>query len=73
MSKGVKILFVILYNDKFIYNDLKNYILFRLMTIKHLVISGGGPIMFQIISAIQELERKEYLNMKNIFCHQINM
>jgi len=36
------------------------------MTIKHLVISGGGPILFQITSAIQELERKEYLNMKNI-------
>lgn len=36
------------------------------MTIKHLVISGGGPVMFQIISAIQELERKEYLYMKNI-------
>lgn len=36
------------------------------MTIKHLVISGGGPIMIQIISSIQELERKEYLNMKNI-------
>jgi predicted acylesterase/phospholipase RssA len=36
------------------------------MTIKHLVISGGGPIMLQIISAIQELERKEYLNMDNI-------
>jgi len=36
------------------------------MTIKHLVISGGGPIIFQIISAIQELERKDYLNMKNI-------
>jgi len=36
------------------------------MPIKHLVISGGGPIMLQIISAIQELERKEYLNMKNI-------
>ena len=36
------------------------------MTIKHLVISGGGPIMIQIISAIQELERKEFLNMKNI-------
>ena len=36
------------------------------MTIKHLVISGGGPIMLQILSAIQELERKEYLNMKNI-------
>jgi predicted acylesterase/phospholipase RssA len=36
------------------------------MTIKHLVISGGGPIMLQILSAIQELERNEYLNMKNI-------
>lgn len=36
------------------------------MTIKHLVISGGGPIMIQILSAVQELERKEYLNMKNI-------
>lgn len=36
------------------------------MTIKHLVISGGGPIMIQILSTIQELERKEYLNMKNI-------
>ena len=37
-----------------------------IMTIKHLVISGGGPIMIQILSAIQELERKEYLNRKNI-------
>lgn len=36
------------------------------MTIKHLVISGGGPIMIQILSAIQELEKKEYLNMDNI-------
>jgi len=36
------------------------------MTIKHLVISGGGPIMIQILSTIQELERKEYLNMENI-------
>jgi predicted acylesterase/phospholipase RssA len=36
------------------------------MTIKHLVISGGGPIMIQILSAIQELEKKEYLNMQNI-------
>jgi predicted acylesterase/phospholipase RssA len=36
------------------------------MTIKHLVISGGGPIMIQIMSAIQELERKGYLNTKNI-------
>jgi NTE family protein len=37
-----------------------------IMTIKHLVISGGGPIMIQILSAIQELERKEYFNRKNI-------
>lgn len=36
------------------------------MTIKHLVISGGGPIMIQIMSAIQELERKEFLKMQNI-------
>lgn len=36
------------------------------MTIKHLIISGGGPILFQIVSAIQELEKNKYLNMKNI-------
>jgi predicted acylesterase/phospholipase RssA len=36
------------------------------MTIKHLVFSGGGPIMIQILAAIQELEKKEYLNMNNI-------
>ncbi len=36
------------------------------MTIKHLVISGGGPIMIQILAAIQELEKKDYLSMKNI-------
>lgn len=36
------------------------------MTIKHLVISGGGPIMFQILSAIQELEKNNFLDMKNI-------
>lgn len=36
------------------------------MTIKHLIISGGGPIMVQILSTIQELERKEYLNMNEI-------
>lgn len=36
------------------------------MTIKHLVISGGGPIMLQILSAIQELEKNNYLNMNNI-------
>ena len=36
------------------------------MTIKHLVISGGGPIMIQILSAIQELEEKKFLDTKNI-------
>jgi predicted acylesterase/phospholipase RssA len=36
------------------------------MTIKHLVISGGGPIMIQILSAIQELENKKYFNMNEI-------
>ena len=36
------------------------------MTIKHLVISGGGPIIIQILSAIQDLEKKNYLNMNDI-------
>jgi predicted acylesterase/phospholipase RssA len=36
------------------------------MTIKHLVISGGGPIIIQILSAIQEIEKKNYLNMNDI-------
>ena len=36
------------------------------MTIKHLVISGGGPIMIQILGAIQKLEEKQFLNMKQI-------
>jgi predicted acylesterase/phospholipase RssA len=36
------------------------------MTLKHLVISGGGPIMIQFISAIQHLEKNEVVNMKNI-------
>lgn len=36
------------------------------MTIKHLVISGGGPIMIQILSAIQHLEKNTYLNMNDI-------
>jgi predicted acylesterase/phospholipase RssA len=36
------------------------------MTIKHLVISGGGPIMVQVLGAIQHLEKSEFLNIKNI-------
>lgn len=36
------------------------------MTIKHLVISGGGPIMVQVLGAIQHLEKSDFLNIKNI-------
>ena len=36
------------------------------MTIKHLVISGGGPIMIQILGAIQYLEKNEIFDTKNI-------
>lgn len=36
------------------------------MTIKHLVISGGGPIMIQILAAIQHLEENHFIDMKNI-------
>jgi predicted acylesterase/phospholipase RssA len=36
------------------------------MTIKHLVLSGGGPIMIQILAAIQELESNKYLHRNNI-------
>jgi len=38
----------------------------RRMTIKHLVFSGGGPIMIQILAALQELEAKDFLHMSNI-------
>lgn len=36
------------------------------MTIKHLVISGGGPIMVQVLGAIQHLEEKHFISMNNI-------
>jgi predicted acylesterase/phospholipase RssA len=36
------------------------------MTIKHLVISGGGPVLIQYLSGIQELEKNNYLNMNDI-------
>jgi len=36
------------------------------MTIKHLVISGGGPIMVLVLGAIQHLEQNNYVDMKNI-------
>jgi NTE family protein len=34
--------------------------------IKNLVISGGGPIMLQILGAIQYLEENNFIDMKNI-------
>jgi len=36
------------------------------MTIKHLVISGGGPIMIQILGAIQHFEERKYINIDEI-------
>ena len=36
------------------------------MTIKHLVLSGGGPIMINMLSAIQELEKEQFLNINDI-------
>jgi predicted acylesterase/phospholipase RssA len=36
------------------------------MTIKHLVISGGGPIMVQVLGAIQHLEQNNFVTMDNI-------
>jgi predicted acylesterase/phospholipase RssA len=36
------------------------------MTIKHLVISGGGPIMVQVLGAIQHLEKNKFLNLADI-------
>jgi predicted acylesterase/phospholipase RssA len=36
------------------------------MTIKHLVISGGGPTFVQVLGAIQQLEKLGFVDMKNI-------
>ena len=36
------------------------------MTIKHLVISGGGPTLVQVLGAIQHLETNNFLNMSDI-------
>lgn len=36
------------------------------MTIKHLVISGGGPIMIQTLGAIQHLTEHDFFNIKEI-------
>jgi predicted acylesterase/phospholipase RssA len=34
--------------------------------IKHLVISGGGPIMVQVLGAVQQLEKEEFIDITNI-------
>ena len=36
------------------------------MTIKHLVISGGGPVLIHVLGAIQHLEENNYLDRKEI-------
>jgi predicted acylesterase/phospholipase RssA len=36
------------------------------MTIKHLVVSGGGPTLFQSLGAIQYLEQNGFIDFKNI-------
>lgn len=36
------------------------------MTIKHLVFSGGGPILLKMLGAIQHLEKQQFLDMNNI-------
>ena len=36
------------------------------MTIKHLVISGGGPIMIQTLGAIQHLTENEFFNVEDV-------
>lgn len=36
------------------------------MTIKHLVLSGGGPIMIQLLGAIKHLDDNKFINLKNI-------
>jgi predicted acylesterase/phospholipase RssA len=36
------------------------------MTIKHLVLSGGGPIMIQLLGAIKHLDDNKFIDLKNI-------
>jgi predicted acylesterase/phospholipase RssA len=36
------------------------------MTIKHLVISGGGPTLIHVLGAIQQLEKQDFISLKNI-------
>jgi len=36
------------------------------MPIKHLVISGGGPILVQVLGALQHLEKQQFIDLTNI-------
>ena len=36
------------------------------MTIKNLVISGGGPILVQVLGALQHLEKQKFIDLNNI-------
>ena len=36
------------------------------MTIKHLVISGGGPTLIQALGAIQHVEEQKFIDISNI-------
>ena len=33
------------------------------MTIKNLVISGGGPILVQVLGALQHLEKQKFIDL----------
>jgi predicted acylesterase/phospholipase RssA len=36
------------------------------MTIKHLVISGGGPLGLRYLGALEKLEQEEFWKLENI-------
>ena len=36
------------------------------MTIKHLVISGGGPLGFRYLGSLEKLEQEGFWNINNI-------
>lgn len=64
--------YIIEYNNKFkeenSENLIKNYNVKESENniIKHLVLSGGGPIMIKILGSLKYLEENSFFNMKNI-------
>lgn len=36
------------------------------MPIKHIVISGGGPVLIHVLGAIQHLEENNFIDLKSI-------